>query len=229
MCKFIIKNDANLSPQDSHGSTPLHLAAEAGQLEIFKMIFEDVDEKSPLNSSHYTPFHDAAESGHLDICKFIIENKIDPNIRGSDGETPLHLAARSGHLTTFKFLFHVVLDKSPLTDYKDTPLHYAAASGHVEVCKFIVENMKDSLKRKNDGGKTPLDEALEEGQEKVCNVLKFQYEQADSIQLDQMCQYCGIMKETIEEIETHVKLEHEIKLYEDLHKHPAKCPRFSIL
>ena len=43
-----------------------------------------------------------------------------------------------------------------------------------------------------------------------------------------MCQYCGIMKETIEEIETHIELEHEIKLYEDLHKHPAKRPRFSI-
>ena len=73
-----------------------------------------------------------------------------------------------------------MLDKSPLTDYKDTPLHYAAESGRVEVCRFIVENMKDSMKRKNGDGKTPLDEALEEGQEKVCNFLKLQYEQAEA-------------------------------------------------
>ena len=80
-------------------------------------------------------------------------------------------------------------NKSPLTNFKCTPLHYAAEFGHVEVCKFILENVEDSLKRRNDDGRTPLDEAREEGQEKVCNFLK---------------------------------------LYEDLHKHPAKRPRFSI-
>jgi ankyrin repeat protein len=165
------------------------LAADFGQLEVFKMMFVAVDEKSPLDTLRYTPFHYAAMSGRLDVCKFIIENKVDPNIRGTDGETPLHLAAQSGHLTAFKFLFHVVNNKNPLTDFKCTPLHYAAESGHVEVCKFILENVEDSLNSKNDDGKTPLDEAREEGQEKVYNFLK---------------------------------------LYEDLHKHPAKRPRFSI-
>ena len=62
--------------------------------------------------------------------------------------------------------------------------------------------------------------------------LEQQYEIAtigkESAQLDQLCQYCGIMKETTGEIETHIELEHEIKHYEDLHKHPAKRPRFSI-
>ena len=47
----------------------------------------------------------------------------------------------------------------------------------------------DAINRKGEYGRTPLDEASDQGHEKVCNLLN---------------------------------------LYEDLHKHPAKRPRFSI-
>ena len=142
------------------------------------MIFEIVDEKSPLTKIGDTPLHNAVESGNLEICKFIIENKSNPNLRSHDRDTPLHLAAAFGNLAIFKFLFHVVKDKSPQTESKDTPLHYAAELSHLEVCKFILENMEDStrgntLNRRNKSGETPLDLAIQKGDEKVCNLLKF--------------------------------------------------------
>ena len=111
MCKFMNENGVQINP--IHGDTPLHLAAEAGHLEIFKIIFNTVNEKSPSNIFGYTPIHTAAESGRLEVCKFIIENNEDPNMTNREGERPIHLAADNGHLEIFKF----ILDK--VEDYAD--------------------------------------------------------------------------------------------------------------
>ena len=86
MCKFMIDNDVQLDARNNDGETVLHLAAEAGHLDIFKMIYEMVDEKSPTTEYGYTPIHKAAKSGHMEICKFIIENNGDPNKTNHDGE-----------------------------------------------------------------------------------------------------------------------------------------------
>ena len=43
-----------------------------------------------------------------------------------------------------------------------TGMHLAANNGHVEVCRFLVENGADTGKR-NDDGKTALDDAREGG------------------------------------------------------------------
>ena len=67
-------------------------------MEICKLIIENVDDKNPADRNGMTPLHRAAEYGHLDICKLIIQNVEDKNPPSNDRSTPLHWAAENGHL-----------------------------------------------------------------------------------------------------------------------------------
>ena len=91
------------NPKDKSGLTPLHRAAFDGFLEIFKLIFENVEEKSPRDSGEgFTPLHYAAMYGHLEICKCIISKVEDKDLAINSKsvwghDTPLQLAQRHRH------------------------------------------------------------------------------------------------------------------------------------
>ena len=80
-----------------NGETPLHLAAKTGQIQQFKSISEDLNDKNPTMNGGYTPLYHAAEKGHLEICQLIIESVKDKNPKNINEITPLHIAARNGH------------------------------------------------------------------------------------------------------------------------------------
>ena len=74
---FQAAKDKNLplNPPDGMNTTPLHLAAKFGHLEICKLILEEVEEKSPVDDYGCTPFQLAAKNGHFAVCKFIIRDE----------------------------------------------------------------------------------------------------------------------------------------------------------
>ena len=47
-----------------------------GSKEVFKIIFEEVEDKNPRDCLGMTPLHVAAQRGHLDICKIIMQEII---------------------------------------------------------------------------------------------------------------------------------------------------------
>ena len=150
--------------------TPLHLAADRGQLGAYQLIMENVDNKNPINSitpemrwkymkrrvvyelGSYgiTPLHLAAKNGHLSVCKLIIKNVVDKNPAG-------------GKMVTKSWMHPVWIDQW-------TPLHLAAYTGHFSVCKLIINNVVE----KNPGdqtGWTPLHSAAQNGHLTVCKLI----------------------------------------------------------
>ena len=68
-----IKNPGSHNPGTGKGQTPLHVAADRGQLEICKLVINNVEDKNPPNLKEgATPLHLAATQGHVEICKFIL-------------------------------------------------------------------------------------------------------------------------------------------------------------
>ena len=124
------------NPADHYRTTPLHVAAEEGNLEVFQLIFEKVKEKPddgwtsdglPLDYDGSTPLHDAASEGHLEICQLIIQSVKDKNPHDMFGNTPLHDAAQNNpNADMIRMLIDKGADIEARDKYQCTPLHEAA-------------------------------------------------------------------------------------------------------
>ena len=62
------------NPKDDYCSTPLHIAALSGHLQICNLIIENICSKNPRNYNGDTPLHNAAQNGNLQVCQLIVEN-----------------------------------------------------------------------------------------------------------------------------------------------------------
>ena len=78
--------------------SPLHIAAECGNLELCRYIIDRIEDKNPKDFIRETPLHWAAEKGHYEVCKLILEKISDKNPKDFYGNTPLEIAAENGHL-----------------------------------------------------------------------------------------------------------------------------------
>ena len=118
----------NKEPTDENGETPMHIAAQYGQLEVVKLLMdEDYDiSKQPRNLYYDTPLHYAALNGRLEVVEFLMKQKnIENEPRDQSGQTPLHAAAKNGHLNVVKLLMKIMDDKQPRDSQENTPLHEA--------------------------------------------------------------------------------------------------------
>ena len=161
------------------GTTSIHMAANAGHLEILTFILNNLpDQKSsaavpplifseqrhnnPENSAGLTPLHYAALNGHFETCTFIIKLLTNKNPRDKRGATPLHCAAQEGHVRICKLIMEHLEDKNPATNIGWTPLHLASSLGQLEPIKLIMRHVQD--KNPEDiHGQSPLQVAIEFG------------------------------------------------------------------
>ena len=125
ICKLIIGETQDIDQKTFwSGCTPLHEAAgypNPRRLEIFKLIFDNVEDKEPKDKDGRTPFHHAAKYGNLEVCKLIIGETENKNPSDSAGWTPLHCAAQNGHEEICELIASKVVDKNPRACDGTTP------------------------------------------------------------------------------------------------------------
>ena len=68
--RLIFESVDDKNPWDEKGWTPLHHAAEMGNLEVCKFILENVSDKNPTNDYNETPVDMAREHGRIDSIFF---------------------------------------------------------------------------------------------------------------------------------------------------------------
>ena len=99
--------------EDITGSwKPIHTAAEYGQLEVLKYIFNQIDDKAPKTHDGQVPLHRAVKGDILENCEFLINNVSDIDPVDKYGFTPLHRAVLQEHLPMCHLLLESGANKS---------------------------------------------------------------------------------------------------------------------
>ena len=151
---------------------PLFIVGDQKCLQLFKCIFEKVDDKTPKGYKGLSVLHLASQEGCLNICKFILENVDDKKFLDDKGCTPLHRAAQNGHVEVCKLLLNHLEDKNLGNNEGITPLHTAAFHGHLEVCKVVMDEVADKNPRSICHFRfTPLHVAAQKGHLDICELI----------------------------------------------------------
>ena len=90
-------------------STPVHVAAAQGSLEILELMLEKQPDLFSMviqseDSMNMTPIHRAAMFDHVEVCKFLITRGGDINSLDKEKRTPLLLAASRNCVKTVCYL-----------------------------------------------------------------------------------------------------------------------------
>ena len=159
--------------RNSYGYTAIHVAADGGQMEVFKYLQEwlDVRDLTVMTTGGPSIIHIAALNGNLSLVKYLVDElEIDPLLTDSQRKTPLHNACRNGNVNVVRYLIdqakqHDTLDAilGDKTKLGSTVLNFAAASGNCQLLKYLISDFNLDPNATGQLGATPLLFAAQEG------------------------------------------------------------------
>ncbi|XP_067662472.1 uncharacterized protein [Haliotis asinina] len=163
---------------DSHlyaSKSPLHLAYDAGIMDVVACLLSSATDSFAVDSSGYTISHKACEHGDVEtlqnILKLSEENKHQLCIKSNDGEMLCHIASRRGHMNILQMLHEGGMDLDHLTDEGDNSLHLACSYDKHAVSTFLLDTSPNLAWIRNHKGLTPLDIAMRRGNHKSVRIV----------------------------------------------------------
>jgi ankyrin repeat protein len=143
------KSDVNAAQID--GTTALHWAVRADDLELTEMLLKAGAQPSAANQSGATPMLLSAMNGNAAILERLIQSGADPNAPLSQtGDTALMIAARTGQLDAVRAL----VDHGAKVNAKEswggtTALMWAVSERHSNVVQLLLEHGADVNAKSN--------------------------------------------------------------------------------
>uniref|UniRef100_A0A8C5JPR5 Transient receptor potential cation channel subfamily A member 1 n=1 Tax=Junco hyemalis TaxID=40217 RepID=A0A8C5JPR5_JUNHY len=170
---FIKKNRSGLTKVDELNATPLHHAAEGGQIELMQLIMDDssYEALNVMDSSGNTPLHWATKKNQVESVRLLLSRGANPNILNSNMMAPLHMAVQSLHNEIVKVLVqHSSTDVNLEGETGNTPIIVACYKDNPEALTLLIENGGKICKR-NKTGCMPIHAAAFSGAKKCLEIL----------------------------------------------------------
>ena len=149
--RALLEKKADVNAPQVDGTTALHWAVRANDLEMTETLLKAGARVSAANQSGATPVLLAAMNGNAAILERLIQAGADANAPVSEtGDTALMIAARTGKVDAVK----VLLDHGAKVNTKETwggttALMWAVSERHPEVAKLLVEHGADVNAKSN--------------------------------------------------------------------------------
>jgi ankyrin repeat protein len=138
-------------------TTPLHEAAEAGNVEEVKRLLESSMRAGTLTCDNVTPLHLAAHEGRLEVVMLLVDHEVNLDVRDFSGWTPLFNATSHGHLAVVEYLIRHGANPHGFDSDGRCILHLAAK--HLDVLELLLPQTGDLVNQMDRNGRTPLDVA----------------------------------------------------------------------
>lgn len=138
-----------MSPYSQHGMSALHYAANAGHLEVVKVLLGANAEVNAVDQHGSTPFHWASANCHLDVMDALLAASADPNVADQVGlvhEPKLSPSAVYIYMAISSAKFWLL---PFLPQHAMTALHWAADMGHLDVLLRLVQVSDVNLEDEN--------------------------------------------------------------------------------
>ena len=152
----IVGRDADAATlPDARNNTPLHLAAQAGHMEVLRVL---LDAGAPVDigdNENSTPLDVASIAGQLEVVGFLLERGADIAHRDDNGVTALIFAAFNAQVDVARFLIDRGADATVGRADGVTALHAAAWSGDEPLVRLLIEAGAD-VNARSDAGSTPI-------------------------------------------------------------------------
>ena len=132
--------------RDADGTTALHWAAPADDLETARLLLRAGANAKAANRYGVTPLHVAATNGSAAMIEALLKAGADAERRADgEGETALMTAARTGSVDAVKMLLDVRRDGRTRAKRcrGQTALMWAVAENHADVVKLLIELRAD--------------------------------------------------------------------------------------
>ena len=164
----------NVHIRDSEGSTPLHLAAELGYLDIVKLLVQNGANIGAKKYLSETPLQTAVINDRYEISEYLLENGAEVNtddiLYG-----PLMIAVINCQVDLVKLLlFHgAAVNVHYQFEYENqTPLQTAIKNQNLKIIKALLKNGADPNYSFNSEETVPaIDQALEIGNSAIIRML----------------------------------------------------------
>ena len=157
---------------------PLCIAIEKGHISLIKLLLQHGVSAVETVDSHekYRPIHVAILSKQRQALQILLEHGANPDDKTTSGATPAQLAVDNDASTLLPLLLSYGISFAKRDVYGNTLLHTIAKDGAVMCAEFLLgylaENHLDQiqillLEEKDTRSRTPVDRAVQEGNEAV--------------------------------------------------------------
>jgi len=174
--EFLNKNitQITLPSQKDSKTNILHIAAETGRLELFKLYAKLCPSAiNELSDDGFAPIHYTAKYGHQALLSYLLTlNELNINLQDKNGWTTLHHAIDSDQMDIAKILLlDNRINANQRIKYCISPFHMAVASGSIDFIKLLLENPKVDSQAKVLIFFSPMKLAVEYKRDDVINLL----------------------------------------------------------
>ena len=160
--RFLLERGADVNAQRDDLWTPLHLAANMGDLSVARMLLEHKADANSRNDAGQTPLHVLStrvisqdEEVRSDIAKLLLEHDANVNEKDKDNATPLHVASYHCRLEIARVLLEHDANVNEKGKDNATPLHVASSGSELEIARELLEHGANA-DAENDQGRVPL-------------------------------------------------------------------------
>ena len=174
--RSIDKKYVDVNAFDSDGMTPLHLAANKGEMEMVHLLIKagaDVN-LSTRDKEPWKPIHYAVRYGDLKMVELLLDAGAKIDVPTYDGLYPIHIAAQNGRNLILKRLIEIDPNVNKMTADSEpwAPIHLAIRNGHVETTQILIDaNADTQLTTRDQYSWTPLHFAARYGTSKIVKAL----------------------------------------------------------